>query len=582
MDEYAVDIILDPPPDEDCSITRSVLEAVLTQDDAYRRSPRSAPLCSLDRFLDLQSRLASAPLACWALVPTPHFRARRRRVADGRSPEQRARARLAEQFPCLEAALGAGEGRVVATGAAVALAVLEGELRGSACELALVGVEEEEEAGRVVARVVAAVERAAAPGRVRLVRDGRHVQMAVVEGEEREKELETDCEGLYRIRLRLHASLQEVVLEAEMPVFGAVLHRERGFFLSPFAAFSLATRSVVADPSARRSATYEWQIEWLLQRGFCLLLPSLSDEALSEENPDPVFPGDTLSRAVLGGRTRGPLLSLGGASLLWVGREDDRENRRHNFGHAARRLLLARPLPANPSHRALDTPSSLGYLNILNACIALNQTSSSSSPSSCSSSSSSCSSFALSADSFSQLILSPLVLGLDQLDEVFSERDLSLSRARLLFGPDALLFAQAFLADDTALLDSLVASAQLRLRRRLLLAQSLPLCWQRAGPLSPPRPLALMSARLWYPPSLCRPLLTGLPRLFAPVIRQLCAQHAGWASLPLDVLALLIRDHIAPAMAADVIGAWLAKTTTNGMPESISCSESETITSEGD
>jgi hypothetical protein len=108
--EFAVEIIQDAPPEnDDCSVTRAVVEAVLTQDDCFRARPQSMPLYSLHHLKDLQSRIQSAPVDMWAIVPTPHYRARRRRGQNDNlttSPDEQVKRRLRERFPHLEELLG--------------------------------------------------------------------------------------------------------------------------------------------------------------------------------------------------------------------------------------------------------------------------------------------------------------------------------------------------------------------------------------------------------------------------------------------------------------------------------------------
>ncbi len=61
-----------------------------------------------------------------------------------------------------------------------------------------------------------------------------------------------------------------------------------------------------------------------------------------------------LSNLQPGGRTRGALIGIANG-IMSVGREDDRENHRHNFGHAPKRLLLVGDLAPNPHFRAHDS-----------------------------------------------------------------------------------------------------------------------------------------------------------------------------------------------------------------------------------
>ena len=62
---------------------------------------------------------------------------------------------------------------------------------------------------------------------------------------------------------------------------------------------------------------------------------------------------------------------------------------------------------------------------------------------------------------------------------------------------------------------------------------------------------------------------------------QLRRQHAGFASLPKDLMRFLMRDYVILAIVEDVVTQWLAKSKA-AVSETVSCSESETITSEGD
>ncbi len=185
----------------------------------------------------------------------------------------------------------------------------------------------------------------------------------------------------------------------------------------------------------------------------------------------------------------------------------------------------------------------------------------------------------LTGDSLEELLLRPSAFGLDKIDEVFAERDLSLSRARLMYGEDAVAYAEAYLRKDAAI-DAIVARAKARVRERLLAAQVPGLHWERGEGWS--HAADPMPARQWYPRDLYEPTLSGLPPRFAPVFRQLRQQHAGFAALPRDVMRLLMRCYIVPAIADDVIEQWLARSKPAGMSETVSCSESETITSEGD
>ncbi len=186
----------------------------------------------------------------------------------------------------------------------------------------------------------------------------------------------------------------------------------------------------------------------------------------------------------------------------------------------------------------------------------------------------------LTGDSLDDLVNRPCAFGFDKVDEIFAERDIPLSRAKLLFGPDAIRYASAFLDKDPEI-DDLIVRAKARVRDRLEAAQKPGLLWERSNGWNfvP----CTMSPRAWYPAGLYEPTLSGLPRLFAPVFRQLRCQHAGFRSLPSDVLKLLMRSYIMPVIAADVIKDWLSKARVTKLPDlGVSCSESETITSEGD
>ncbi len=51
----------------------------------------------------------------------------------------------------------------------------------------------------------------------------------------------------------------------------------------------------------------------------------------------------------------------------------------------------------------------------------------------------------MTGETLDDLLHRPVAFGFDKIDEVFAERDVPLSRARLMFGEDALLYAEAFL-----------------------------------------------------------------------------------------------------------------------------------------
>lgn len=388
-----------------------------------------------------------------------------------------------------------------------------------------------------------------------------------------------DSEAIhYRFRLRLFSNVEEIVLLSELAPCGVALDADEGFIMSPLAAFNLATRTIVADPGQRRSAVTEWYLQSFLERGFAVLLPSLPADWSNKTGGNNVA-----MRTGQGGRTRGALLSLG-AGLLKVGREDDRENHRHNFGHAPQRLLLVSELPPNPSYRPHDSlvtyqqkknfffcvlffpffPSiSYSYLNIHHVCQDPN------SPL-----------VTLTGDSLEDLVNRPIAFGYDKIDEVFSERDIPLSRARLLFGDDAVKYAAAYLDKDPAI-DKLVSDAKNRVRERLEAAQRPGLCWHRSCGWN--FEACAIAPRNWYPPGFYEATLCGLPRLFAPVFRQLRCQHSGFRSLPLDVMKLLMRSYVVPTIVGDVIAEWLLNMHVTKLPDlGVSCSESETITSEGD
>ncbi len=179
--EFAVEIIEDAPAPEgdDCSVTRALLEALLTQDDALRSQVSSfrcfsssfssssslSSLLSLDDLRDLSARLQSAPLDVWAVVPTPHFRARRRRTPQQQrsgelSPLQQAKLRTRERFPHLQELLSLGHGRVVAAGAAMMLMALDTghelvfQQQHGHCELFFHHIVSEDEANALLTKMV--------------------------------------------------------------------------------------------------------------------------------------------------------------------------------------------------------------------------------------------------------------------------------------------------------------------------------------------------------------------------------------------------------------------------------------------
>ncbi len=559
--DFAVEIIDEPPPPEDdCSVTREVLAALLTQDDNLRRDPAAATLRTFADMRDLQGRLQAAPVETWAVVPTPHFRARRRRAADGTlSKEQQVRRRLLERFPLLDELLEIGRGRMVVGGPAVALAILEDLSLAGHChaDFFLHNVERDEEADELLARLVrflvAASGAAETPrARVVLTRTRGMLQVSLCSGSHDAQWGDPDATH-YRFRLRLHRSVQEIVLAAEAAPSGVALGCSGAIVMSPLAAFCLATRSLVADPSVRRSSLYEWHLQAHLERGFCVLLPSLKEELSMGREHNVVRTGQ-------GGRTRGAVLQLGGGIIL-VGREDDRDNHRHNFGHVAKRLLIVGDLAANHSFRGYDMLASYGYLNIHHVCQG------------------SVGLVMLTGDSLEDLLERPSAFGLDKIDEVFAERDVSLSRIRLMFGEDAVAYAEAYLRKDPDI-DAIVARAKARVREWLIGAQQPGLQWERTHGWG--HVPDTMPARQWYPRDLYEPTLSGLPPRFAPVFRQLRLRHAGFAALPRDVMRLLMRCYIVPAVADDIIEQWLARSRPSGLSETVSCSESETITSEGD
>jgi hypothetical protein len=119
-------------------------------------------------------------------------------------------------------------------------------------------------------------------------------------------------------------------------------------------------------------------------------------------------------------------------------------------------------------------------------------------------------------------------------------------------------------------------------RDRLVQAQQHRLTWERAEGMWN-FDVNLMTPRLFYPSGFYEPTLTGLPRLFAPVFRQLRLCHQGFHSLPLDVMKLLMKQYVIPVIVADVIAEWLLKSRVSIPDLAVSCSESETISaSEGD
>lgn len=75
------------------------------------------------------------------------------------------------------------------------------------------------------------------------------------------------------------------MLQTELAPCGIALDAEEGFLLSPLAAFCMATRSTIADPAVRRSALSEWHMQALLERGFCVLLPSLREDLGGKNAP---------------------------------------------------------------------------------------------------------------------------------------------------------------------------------------------------------------------------------------------------------------------------------------------------------
>ncbi len=561
--EYAVEIFDPQPPDDDCTVTRAVLEALMTQDDAFLRCGR-APLLGFEYFKDLQSRLQAAPVETWAVVPTPHFRARRRRVVDSTfSKEQLVKKRLLERFPLLDELLELGRGRMVMAGGAVIMAILEDItfVGHSHAEFFFHNVGCEEEANELLLRLVrcllAATTSAGETPRLRaiLTRTQTMLQVSLCQGNSLEPQWGGDSEAThYRFRLRLHASVEEALLQMEMAPCGVAFDGHR-IVMTPLAAFGLATRSLIADPGARRSGLYEWHLQSFVERGFCILLPSLREDLTGEGGARE----NNVVRMGQGGRTRGALLQLGGG-IMTAGREDDRENHRHNFGHVARRLLLVGDLAPNHSFRAHDMLVSYGYLNIHHVC-----------------QEGAASLVTLTGETLEELLERPVAFGLNKIDEVFAERDMSLSRTRLLFGEDAVAYAEAFLNKDVCI-DAIVVRAKARVRERLLAAQRPGLQWERGGGGGWGFVAETMPPRQWYPRDLYEPTLTGLPRLYAPVFRQLRAQHAGFASLPKDLMRFLMRNYV---IVEDVVTQWLAKSKA-AVSETVSCSESETITSEGD
>ncbi len=88
-----------------------------------------------------------------------------------------------------------------------------------------------------------------------------------------------DSEAIhYRFRLRMFSCVEEILLQSELAPCGVALDADLGFVMSPLAAFNIATRSIIADPSVRRSAAFEWHLQSFLERGFCVVLPSLKDD----------------------------------------------------------------------------------------------------------------------------------------------------------------------------------------------------------------------------------------------------------------------------------------------------------------
>ncbi len=140
------------------------------------------------------------------------------------------------------------------------------------------------------------------------------------------------------------------MFQTELGPCGIAFGADEGFVMTPLAAFNLATRSIIADPGVRRSSVTEWYMQLFLDRGFCVLLPSLPEKLTTSDGAQ----NNVAMRTGQGGRTRGEILSLA-QGLIKVGREDDRENHRHNFGHAPRRLLLVNDLPPNSSFRPHDS-----------------------------------------------------------------------------------------------------------------------------------------------------------------------------------------------------------------------------------
>ena len=582
-EEFAVEVLDEGPPlDEECSITRDLCASLLTLDDFHRRHASSEmPLYGLSYFRDLQSRIRTAPIQVWSIVPSAFFRARRRRAntTEPMTPDEHVAFRLYERIPHLARLLDVGRGKLILAGASVARALLDDARQTENDFEFFLHHVDRAEADLILENLVSCLQPDCNTPRkitMTLTRNASSVQIVI--GPENNNEglnLNSDRIDVFRyhLKLRLFGSIQEILATMEIPPFSISFDLENGIQMTQLAGFNLATRTYIADPGNRASLYFEFQLSQLIEKGFAILLPSMKEEFLVPNERPLVHIGQQ-------GRTRGDPILFGGKSRfengklvendtmsLLVGREEDPENHRRNFGHALRRLILVKqPLKSSFSFASGgETGRLASFLNIHTICNSENDQL-------CDEN------VILFAPSLAALKSEPKAYGFDLLDEVFDCKDVYLSRVRLLFGHRAKDFCAAVFDNDVKTQTKLQNEGKLRVAELLHQSERPGLTWTspHSSQWAFKKKEDFFSASLWYPEELYEPLVTGLPRKYAVTFQLLRLHHSGFASLPGELFDFLMRDVIIPTFAAETLCAFLEK----AMPVELLSSASETETSE--
>lgn len=559
--DYFVEVVEeDAKAKPETVINKEVVEAWITLQSVWR-SRGDWPLVGFSYFQDLKDRLKNVNIDVWGLVPAPHFRGRRRDdyrenlpEDDRASPEKVALFRLNSMFPHLQEILDMGQGKLLVSGGSVVRSLMEdlnSRYQETDADLFFYGVNERE-AEELLERIVESLckdrqcatlsrageyydsdssddeARRAKDQRVSLLRSGHMVQVRIFDSRWHS--------WTYQFVLRLHSSPQQVLGATDLSCCGIGYSPSLGLIMTPSAAFSLATRTIIADPLGNGSRSYESRLTKYVDRGFAVLLPSLGAFSSAPPPPDEQRPPRGRGR---GRMTIKPEVSLGDRRKgMTIAREVQNADRR-NFQNVSHRLLET-IRPESESDYGTNTEEDIGTNNI---CM-INMTGGD------------LDFVLLSGSTFKDLLWNPVAFGEKQMEELYNYTSLTVAFAQKIYGPDTLQFCDAWLNGDYAALEVVNNRTKQRILSVLQTAMETRkgLRWVVANSgisgSFRPRPIA---PRQWYPPDMYVPSYSGLPVKYAPTLRLLRRFHPGWASLPNDVLRLLMRYYIIPAIAWETI-----------------------------